>query len=121
MVSAQQTGEILSFLAREGDQLEAGSIVGQIDVTLSRLQKEQIEASIKALKQKTSSPAEQTELIRKQLAVQQSELEHQKRERERTENLVKADAATRKQLADIDALIEKRSEAHTSELQSLMR
>ncbi|HEY9561341.1 MAG TPA: HlyD family efflux transporter periplasmic adaptor subunit [Anseongella sp.] len=107
IVSAQQTGEILSFLAREGDQLEAGSIVGQIDVTLSRLQKEQIEASIKALKQKTSSPAEQTELIRKQLAVQQSELEHQKRERERTENLVKADAATRKQLDDIDALIEK--------------
>src|SRR3546814_15729619 len=32
---------------------------------------------------------------------------HQKRERERTENLVKADAATRKQLDDIDALIEK--------------
>src|SRR3546814_366037 len=107
IVSAQQTGEILSFLAREGDQLEAGSIVGQIDVTLSRLQKEQIEASIKALKQKTSSPAEQTKLNRKQLAVQQSELEQQKRERERTENLVKADAATRKQLDDIDALIEK--------------
>src|SRR3546814_7370094 len=32
---------------------------------------------------------------------------HQKRERERTENLVKADAATRKQLDDIYALIEK--------------
>src|SRR3546814_20080888 len=58
IVSAQQTGEILSFLAREGDRLEAGYIVGQIDVTLSRLQKEQIEASIKALKQKTSRSEE---------------------------------------------------------------
>lgn len=107
IVSAQQSGELLSFNVREGDTLSAGAIVGQIDVTLSRLQKQQVEASIAALKQKTSSPEEQTELIRKELAVQQAELEHQRRERRRTANLVKADAATRKQLDDMDALIEK--------------
>src|SRR3546814_13240182 len=75
IVSAQQTGEILSFLAREGDQLEAGSIVGQIDVTLSRLQKEQIETSIKALKKKTSRPAEKNEQNKKQLTVHKNEME----------------------------------------------
>lgn len=107
IVSAQQNGEIRSFSIEEGDRLKAGAVVGQIDVTLSRLQKEQTEASIAALNQKTSNPDEQTELIRKQLAVQQAELEHQRRERERTANLVRADAATRKQLDDIDALIEK--------------
>lgn len=107
IVSAQQSGEILSFNVHEGDLLKAGAMVGQIDVTLSRLQKQQIEASIAALRQKTSSPEEQTELIRKELAVQQAELEHQRRERKRTASLVKADAATAKQLDDIDALVEK--------------
>lgn len=106
IVSAQQNGELLSFPINEGDMLKAGDVAGQIDVTLTRLQKEQTEASIAALKKKTSSPEEQTALILKQLAVQQVRLDHQMRERERTENLVKADAATRKQLDDINAGIE---------------
>jgi HlyD family secretion protein len=45
-------------------------------------------------------------LVKKQLAVQESQLEHQLHERTRTANLVKADAATRKQLDDIDAGID---------------
>ncbi|GAA4315683.1 HlyD family secretion protein [Compostibacter hankyongensis] len=106
IVSAQQNGELLSFPIQEGDRLKAGEAVGQIDVTLSRLGKEQVEASITALRQKTSNAAPQTELVRRQLAVQQARLEQQQRERSRTANLVKADAATQKQLDDIDAAIE---------------
>lgn len=105
IVSAQQNGELLSFTVNEGDQLPAGQVVGQIDVTIPSLQKQQTEATIASLQQKTNNPAAQTELIRRQLAVQEAELEHQQRERTRTENLVKADAATQKQLDDINAAI----------------
>lgn len=107
IVSARQAGELLSFDVQEGSLLKAGEVVGQIDVTLSRLQREQVQASITALKAKTSSPEEETRLIEKQLDVQQTELDHQRRERARVARLVAADAATRKQLDDMDALIKK--------------
>lgn len=106
IVSAQQNGELLSFNINEGDHLREGDTVGRIDVTIPMLQKEQAEASIAALKEKTSSPGDQTEMVRRQLAVQQAQLDEQLRERKRTENLVKADAATRKQLDDIDSKID---------------
>src|SRR5690606_34747274 len=80
--------------------------VGQIDVTLVQLQKDQTEASIKTLQEKTSDAGEQTALVQKQLAVQESQLNHLMNERERTRNLVKADAATQKQLDDINAQID---------------
>ncbi|XZF16277.1 HlyD family secretion protein [Chitinophagaceae bacterium MMS25-I14] len=106
IVSAQQNGELLSFSINEGDRLKEGDSVGQIDVTIPQLQQEQAEASISSLKDKTSSPEEQVTLVRKQLAVQQAQLDQQYRERTRTQNLVKADAATQKQLDDINATIE---------------
>lgn len=106
IVSAQQNGELLSFAVREGDRLTAGAVVGQIDVTIPRLQKEQTEATIAALRQKTSSPADQTEVIRKQLAVQQAQLENLFLEQKRTQNLIKADAAPAKQLDDINTHID---------------
>lgn len=106
IVSAQQTGQLLSFTVQEGAQLKEGDNVGQIDVKIPELQKQQAEATIAALKQKTGSSKDQTEVAVKQLAVQESQLEQQIRERKRTENLVKADAATQKQLDDIDAGID---------------
>jgi HlyD family secretion protein len=105
IVSAQQTGEILSLKASEGDRLSAGVVVGQIDVRIPVLQKEQTEATIASLKQKTGSSAEQTEVVRKQLAVQQTQLDNLFREQKRTQNLIKADAAPAKQLDDINAQI----------------
>jgi HlyD family secretion protein len=106
IVSAQQNGQLLSFIVKEGDSLTKGAVVGQIDVTGATLQKEQVEASINALHDKTTNPHPQLELVQKQLVVQQSQLDQQLRERTRTENLVKADAATQKQLDDINALID---------------
>jgi HlyD family secretion protein len=106
IVSAQLTGELLSFDIQEGDTLQAGAVVGQIDATTPKLEKEQTEARIVALHSKTSSPNEQNDLVKKQLAVQEAELDHQLKEKERTENLLKADAATKKQLDDINALID---------------
>ncbi|GLU52932.1 HlyD family secretion protein [Dyadobacter frigoris] len=106
VVSAQQTGQLLSFSVLEGAQLKEGENIGQIDVKIPELQKQQAEAAIAALKQKTGSPKDQTKVASRQLAVQESQLAQQIRERKRTENLVKADAATQKQLDDIDAAID---------------
>lgn len=106
IVSAQQNGVLLSYTIKEGKQLQPGENVGQIDVRVVELQKQQAEASIAALSEKTAAPNDQAELVRRQLEVQQSQLAQQLHERTRTENLVKADAATRKQLDDINASID---------------
>jgi HlyD family secretion protein len=106
IVSSQQNGQLLSFTVKEGDTLSAGAIAGKIDVSGVTLQKEQIQASIESLHQKTVDPAPQLELVRKQLTVQQAQLDQQLREKTRTENLVKADAATQKQLDDINSAID---------------
>ncbi|WP_432709681.1 HlyD family secretion protein [Pedobacter sp.] len=106
IVSAQQSGILNSYDVKEGDQLKKGEKVGQIDVKVIELQKQQTEARIAALNEKTISPSDQVELVRRQLEVQKSQLAQQLREKNRTENLVKADAATRKQLDDINSSID---------------
>ena len=106
IVSAEQNGKLLSFPIREGDSLGKGAVVGQIDMSNTVLQKQQVEATIQALKQKTTNPHPQIELVKRQLAVEQSQLAQQLRERTRTENLLKADAATQKQLDDINSSID---------------
>ena len=106
IVAARQNGQLLSFSVREGDTLAMGAVVGQLDVSGPTLQKAQAQASIEALHQKTTDPCPEMELVRKQIAVQQSQLDQQLREKKRTENLVAADAATQKQLDDINSLID---------------
>ncbi len=106
IVSAEQNGKILSLPIKEGDTISKGNVVGNIDISNIVLQKEQVQATIQALKQKTTNPLPQIELVKKQLAVQESQLEQQLREKTRTENLLKADAATQKQLDDINSLID---------------
>ena len=106
IISAEQTGKILSLPIKEGDSLGAGQKVGSIDVSNLVLQKEQKQASVEALHEKTTDAQPQLELVRKQLAVQNSQLEQQLRERTRISNLLRADAATQKQLDDIDAAID---------------
>jgi HlyD family secretion protein len=106
IVSAEQSGVLLSFTLNEGDRLNEGVTVGQIDVTIPTLQQEQAQATIKALQNKTTSSAEQNDLVKRQLVVLQAQLAQQVKEKTRTENLVKADAATRKQLDDITAQVD---------------
>jgi HlyD family secretion protein len=106
IVAAQQNGQLLSFIVKEGDNLQKNAVVGQIDVTGITLQKEQIQASINSLREKTNDVQPQLLLVRKQLAVQEAQLKQLLHEQKRTENLVKADAATPKQLDDLNAQIE---------------
>lgn len=102
IVSSEIGGRLLSFNVQEGDSLTGGQIVGTVDAKTVALQKEQVEATIASLSQKTSDITPQVELLQKQLGVQQEQLTNLVHERERTERLVKADAATGKQLDDIN-------------------
>ncbi|HVX51122.1 MAG TPA: HlyD family efflux transporter periplasmic adaptor subunit [Chitinophagaceae bacterium] len=106
IVSARQNGQLISFNAEEGDTISSGTLVGTIDVGNIQLQKEQVQATIQSLQDKTANVQPQVDLIKKQLAVQEAQLAQQLREKTRTENLVKADAATQKQLDDINAAID---------------
>ncbi len=101
IVSSELPGKILQFKPAEGDNVKSGDSVAIIDATNLRLQKEQVEASIGTLSEKTTNVGLQVDLLRNQLAVQESQLATLERERKRFENLVKADAATQKQLDDI--------------------
>jgi HlyD family secretion protein len=87
-------------------QLGKDSIVGSVDATSIDLQQQQVEASIRALNEKTSSPAQQVQLLQNELTVQQSQLDNLLHEKTRIENLLKADAATGKQLDDINSQID---------------
>ena len=101
IVSSELNGQLLSFNVNEGDSLQQGQVVGSIDADNLALQKEQVEASIQSLSEKTTNVYPQVELLQDQLRVQQSQLNNLLHEKERIERLVRADAATGKQLDDI--------------------
>ena len=106
IVSSEMAGKLLSFNVKEGMQLSKDSIIGMVDATNINLQQQQVEASINALNQKTADVNPQIQLLQNQIAVQQSQLDNLLHEKTRIENLIKADAATGKQLDDINAQID---------------
>jgi HlyD family secretion protein len=106
VVSSQVNGQLLEFSVTEGDSLSRGQVVGIVDSNSLSLQKAQVNATIRSLSEKTQSVAPQVQLLNNQLAVQQAQLKNLAHEKERIERLVKADAATGKQLDDINSQIE---------------
>ena len=106
IVSSLANGRILSFDVEEGSVLAKDSIVGQVDPTDLSLQKEQVQQSIEALGAQTMNVQPQIKLLKDQLAVQQSQLDNLLHEKTRIENLLKQDAATGKQLDDMNAQID---------------
>jgi len=106
VVSSELGGQLIQLNVEEGDTLNKGQIVGVVDSTNLTLQKEQVKATIASLSEKTNNVQPQIELLQKQLQVQQSQLTNLLHEKERTERLIKADAATGKQLDDINSQID---------------
>ncbi len=106
MVSSEIPGRITQLHVKEGDVLPADSVVAIIDAGNLGLQKQQVEASISALSEKTNDVAPQIELLREQLRVQQTQMQTLLKEKDRFTKLVEADAATPKQLDDIVAQID---------------
>lgn len=106
IVSSEISGKILSLNINEGDTVSANRNVGTVDAEGISLQKEQVEASISSLNEKTADVSPQVKLLQDQLAVQQSQLNNLLHEQKRIEKLVAQDAATGKQLDDINAQID---------------
>ena len=106
IVSAEEPGKLLSFKIQEGDILKKDSVVAIIDALGVNLQQQQVEASMKALHEKTTDVQPQVKLLKDQIAVLQTQWTNLQHEKQRIENLLKADAATGKQLDDINYQIE---------------
>ena len=106
VVSSEVPGKILSLNLEEGSILAKDSMVGIIDSVPLELQKAQVEATIGALHQKTLDVRPQIKLLQDQIAVLKTQLDNALHEKARTENLIKADAATTKQLDDWNTQID---------------
>jgi len=106
IVSSELAGKITSFSVEEGQTIPKDSIVAVVDAANISLQKEQVEANIQALSEKTADVSPQVRLLENQLAVQQSQLNNLLHEQARVQNLLKQDAATGKQLDDITAQVD---------------
>lgn len=96
IISAQATGELLSFVVEEGDFLEKGTFLGFIDTVDLVLKKQQLIASRAAVYSKLKS-------IDSQIAVHEQQIENLMVDKQRVQQLLKDGAATRKQLDDIEA------------------
>jgi HlyD family secretion protein len=93
IVAAEATGTIQQLNIEEGQTLKKGEVVGNIDSTQLFLKRKQLQAQIRATLSKKPN-------VSAQLAALLEELQQAEREQRRIANLLKADAATQKQLDD---------------------
>ena len=98
-ISAEANGKLLTFSAEEGEVLEQGTIVGVIDTIQLSLKRNQLLASKNTIFSKSRNVLSQREVLKEQLRVATND-------QQRIENLVKANAATTKQLDDINGQID---------------
>ena len=106
IVSSEATGRIMQLNLEEGQELNAGQMIGYIDTLQLFLKKKQLESQIKATGSKLPDITAQTNVYKQQIAVSKVRLDNLLHEKNRIQNLLKADAATPKQLDDINAQIE---------------
>lgn len=92
-LSAETTGRLLTLASEEGMQVHVGEVLAVVDTAALHLQLQQLRTQQSALLK--SRPD-----IGKQVASLRSQIVKQEREVARVENLVKDNAATRKQLDD---------------------
>lgn len=99
IVSAKNSGELVSFTAMEGQKVNKGDILGVIDTLQLSLKRTQLRATLQANGSRVLNLNQQTASIKQQIANLQ-------KEKQRFEKLLKQDAATQKQVDDIDYQIE---------------
>jgi HlyD family secretion protein len=112
VVSSEASGKIMELGIREGDRINAGDYAGYIDSAQLYLKKQQLTAGLKAVDIRKPD-------IRKQIAVLEQQIATARTERQRMENLVKANAGNQKQLDDIVnniQFLQKQSDAQYSTL-----
>jgi HlyD family secretion protein len=111
-VSSEGSGKLLAFDVEEGQVLQANQQVGAIDSVQLYLRKQQLKASSKSIQ--VRRPDVQT-----QIAAIQQQIATAKTDKNRIVNLLKGNAATQKQLDDINgqiSVLEKQLEAQKTTL-----
>jgi HlyD family secretion protein len=93
-VSAETTGRIMTFDPEEGTIVEKGNQIALIDTTILHLQKNEIEAALRGSGTKIRSINAQNDILKQQI-------ENLNVNISRIENMLKDDAATKKQYDDL--------------------
>ena len=97
-VSAQTSGRLLAFTAREGDRLAEGAVVGLVDTTQLTLQREALVAQRTSLLAQRQATLAQTAEVEAQAGALRAQLATADEELARTQRLFDADAATAREL-----------------------
>lgn len=98
-VSAETSGRIITFEKSEGQVLEKGEIIAVIDTALFNLQENEIDAAMQGVMTRISSINAQNDILSQQI-------DNQKVNISRIENMLKDDAATKKQYDDLNGQVE---------------
>lgn len=101
-VSAQASGEVQQFDITEGQSLEAGAQVGQIDSYQLVQKLGELEAAKQQIYANDAATESRQLDLNKQLATLQQQIVHAQRERQRFAELVRDGAVPRKQLDDLN-------------------
>lgn len=114
-VSSETSGRIMKFDATEGTEIEKGGEIALIDTTLFHLQKAEIDAGMKSVRTRISSINAQNDIFNQQIANLKVNIG-------RIENMLKDDAATKKQYDDLTgqvAVLEKQIAANNTQKTSI--
>ena len=115
IVSAETSGRIISFDASEGIEVVSGTEIVLIDTTILHLQKSEIDAGMKSVNTRIGSVNAQNDIIDQQIANLNINIS-------RTENMLKDDAATKKQFDDLTgqvAVLQKQIAANNTQKASI--
>ena len=115
IVSAETSGRIMKFNVTEGAEIDQGSEIALIDTTLFHLQKAEIKAGMKGVKTRINSVNAQNDILNQQIANLNINIA-------RIENMLKDDAATKKQYDDLNgqvAVLEKQIAANNTQRASV--
>ncbi|XOV94802.1 MAG: HlyD family secretion protein [Bacteroidota bacterium] len=98
IISAEVPGILKGFNVEEGQKILQGALLGFIDTTQLHLQKKQLEAQISAVLSRRPD-------INAQLVALREQLKAAEKDQERIKKLFQAEAATEKQVDDINAQV----------------
>jgi len=115
IVSSETSGRILKFYVTEGSEIDKGSDIALIDTTLFHLQKAEIDAGMKSVRTRISTINAQNEILNQQISNLNVNIT-------RIENMLKDDAATKKQYDDLTgqvAVLQKQIAANNTQKTSI--
>jgi HlyD family secretion protein len=99
IISAETGGRILKFDPAEGSELKKGDEIALVDTTTIHLQKAEIDAGMKSVRTRITTINSQNDVLNQQIANLNVNIR-------RIENMMKDDAATKKQYDDLTGQVE---------------